>query len=184
MTVAVVVGGARGVLKQYEQAVDLCADAGLPHVTLVVNDVITIFGGDVDHAVTLHADRLKDWLRERRDRGYSDPGMTWAQRQPRANNSPRVEKIVPEWGGSSGLYAVTIALLHLKLRKVILCGVPMDNQVHLIRGRPWQNFGVFVKAWRSHREEIAPYVRSFSGWTAELFGMPTQQFLEDNSDGA
>lgn len=174
--IGIVVGGAEDVLAEYEKAKDLCAATGRKFVTLVTNDMIEHFTDCCDHAVTLHARvKLPLWLKARAKKGLSAPARVWAQKA-----EPHVDGVCREWGqGSVGLFAVKIALLELRLAQVLLCGVPMTEEAgHFRRHRPWKDYYVFRKLWLARKDEIATCVRSFSGWTAELFGQPTMDFIK------
>src|SRR5208282_5102542 len=143
--IAVVVGGAQGVLEEYREAERLCIAAGLEIVSFVINDMTAAFTGPIDHAVTLEPDKLTgpihgsgDWLSERKRRGFAEPRCTWSHRR-----AAGVDHIAREWltdggrGGSSGLFAVKIAR-DLGFRKILLCGVPMRAEAkHFLRKQIW-----------------------------------------------
>ena len=182
--VAVVVGGADCVLAEYVRAEKLCEEAGIGFVTLVINDMIAEFQDRIDHAVTVHPDaKLPLWLDERQRNCLPAPANVWAHR---AGN--RVTRVCPQWGsgasGSSGLLAVKIALLELGCDRVILCGVPMTAEAnHYKRLKRWDAVDNFRTEWQARQSELALYVRSWSGWTAELFGMPTLDFVKFQQEG-
>jgi hypothetical protein len=111
----------------------------------------------LDHWVTLHPEKLGAWQDARAAWGGSDAYVVW-------------EYNGDDWGGSSGLFAVRIAM-DLGFKRVILCGVPMDDRPH-VSGKAWPNVGEFRPAWEERRELLAPVVRSMSGWTREQFGLP------------
>ena len=83
-----------------------------------------------------------------------------------------------EWrNGTSGLYAVQIAL-HFGARRVILCGIPIDDNPHynmergLSRGIQ-EVVTMHREPWIKHAKELrAAGVRSMSGWTRGLLGGP------------
>ena len=179
--VAVIVGGADCVLAEYVEAERLCAEAGVDFTTLVINDMIAEFQDHVDHAVTLHPDaRLNQWLDERQKNCLPAPANVWAHRKADIGVN-MVTRVCPEWGkGSSGLLAVKIALQELGCDRIILCGVPMTMEGgHFKRKQPWKAVtNNFRAEWQARQSELAPYVRSWSGWTAELFGVPTLDFVK------
>ena len=90
-----------------------------------------------------------------------------------------------DWRGSSGLFGVKVAR-QLGFERVILCGVPMDPKAgHVVRGPvPWKAAEQFMGGWRQRQTEIAPFVRSWSGWTANAFGRPSLAFLEAKAEAA
>ena len=121
-----------------------------------------------------------DWLGDRERRGFAVPGCVWSHRR-----APGIDRITREWltpggrGGSSGLFAVKIAR-ELGYGKIVLCGVPMQAEAkHFLRKRIWRAAFVHAHAWRAHYAEIAPFVRSFSGYTAELLGVPTMEWISE-----
>jgi hypothetical protein len=174
--VAIVLGGANDVLAEYEKAAVLCAAAGARSMVLATNDMIEVFAGRIDHAVTLHQEvKLPIWMDKRAKKELAMPAEVWAPRAARY-----VTRTCAQWGqGSVGLYAVKIALRELGCRCILLCGVPMTLEGnHFRRQRPWKDYHVFRKLWLTHKDEIALHVRSYAGWTAELLGTPTIEFVK------
>ena len=184
--VAVVVGGADCVLAEYAKVERLCEEACINFTTLVINDMIAEFQDRIDHAVTLHPDvRLNVWLEERQKNCLPPPANVWAHRETDVGVN-MVTRVCPEWGkGSSGLLAVKIALRELSCDRIILCGVPMTMEGgHFKRKQPWKAVtNNFRAEWQARHSELAPYVRSWSGWTAELFGVPTLDFIKFQQEG-
>jgi hypothetical protein len=172
--VAFIVGGAECALADYAAAFELLGiEASNDVAAFAVNDMIAAFPRLVDHAVTLHPDKLLGWLRERHNAGREPPLRVWCNR----NGIKRFTDWTPDWGGSAGLFATKIAR-ELDFRRIVLCGVPMTvNGGHFRRRMPWPACGGFRPAWERHAAELRPYVRSMSGWTAELFGMPGRHWL-------
>jgi hypothetical protein len=171
-SVAVVVGGAMSTMAEYDMATKMCADAGMLPVTFVVNDMIEHFPHHIDHAVTLHPDKLRAWLGRRGNK--NKPRCVWAHKAcDGATNHTK------DWNGSVGLFAVKIAR-ELGHEKILLCGVPMDpKDKHFVRKVEWAAAKQFKHTWDQRKKEIAPYVRSFSGWTAQILGAPTINFLRN-----
>lgn len=127
---------------------------------IAVNDAIKHYKGRIDYAVSLHPEKLKGWVNK--------PCTVISHK--RVHGAP-INRVVPElWGGSSGLYAVQIALKELGAEEVILCGVPITPTPHFW-GETWSDAEKYRKAWIKNKNELAK-VRSMSGWTAELLGKP------------
>jgi len=79
--------------------------------------------------------------------------------------------------GSSGLYAVKLAL-EAGADKVVLAGVPMSAEAaHFFSPEPWQEVGGFIDAWSIVHPRLQHTVRSMSGWTRERLGAPTPDWL-------
>lgn len=169
-TVAVVIGGGAAVWEEIALTEALLAGGGARW--FVTNDMIPLFPGPCT-AISLHPQKLKGWLDVRAVAGHPKPDQVWSHVK-HASATHHTE----DWRGSSGLFAVKVAR-HLGFEKIILCGVPMDPKAgHVLRGPgPWRAAEQFMGGWRQRREEIAPYVRSWSGWTAETFGQPDLAFL-------
>lgn len=165
--VAVIVGGGKDVWAEVEQAKALCNGRA---EFFVVNDMIATFPGECV-AVTLHPSKLKDWLAKRTG---PPPKAVWAHRKVEG-----VTDMVEDWGGSSGLFAAgPVALQRCGYERILLCGVPMEIKAgHFLREGDWMDCKAFQRGWEKHRGEIAPHVRSFSGWTAQQFGSPDAEFL-------
>jgi hypothetical protein len=173
MTVAIVIGGAENVLDEYKRARQLCIDAGdLAFATFVVNDMIALFPDHIDFAITLHPIKLEVWLRWREDSVLWPPGKVYSCTHDRG-----VTHTTSDWTGSSGLFAVKVALEE-GFNKVLLCGVPMDPKMrHFKRQVPWPSAERFRERWEPYMKTIKLHARSFSGWTAEQLGTPSIEFL-------
>lgn len=171
--VAICVGGSTDCLSEYLRAKELCLEAGKPWMTFVCNDTITIFPDHIDNAVTLHPDKMPLWLDRRRKQNLDAPGLTWCHRPSRG-----IDRDTKDWGGSSGLIMVKIAR-ESGFTHVIVCGVPMTvEDGHILRKVRWLAAHGFRRGWQRHTVELKPFVRSYSGWTNELFGAPERVWLD------
>jgi hypothetical protein len=172
--IAIIVGGAECWQSDFDNARRMLDKRDVRY--FYVNDHIKTF----DHrgvAITLHPDKLKghfDWLGKRRKAGLPDPDEIWAHRR-HANISH--DTASQDWRGSSGLFAVQVAR-RKGHHKIIACGVPMTvDGNHFERRVKWQSAIGFRAGWLQHKAEIAPYFRSMSGWTREIFGAPDDKWL-------
>lgn len=142
----------------------------------LVNDQIAAWpdqAPNAAHGVTLHPAKLGDWLRQRAERQLPALAEVWCWKAEVAS----ITRTIADWGGSSGLLAVRAALAAGHTR-IILCGVPMEPDAgHFVRRRRWPHAIGFRRGWIQHRAELAPVLRSSSGWTRELFGAPTAEWL-------
>jgi hypothetical protein len=167
--IAIVLCGGGAPLEELARAIELCGDK--PYTILAGNDQIAEYAGHIDHAVTLHPDKLAMWIIQRKNKGYEAPGIIWAHR-PHTG----VERWSRDWAGSTGLLAIKIAR-ELGFTHVILCGVHMTVEGnHFLRQAPWKAAYGFRRGWTAHMRELRDYVRSFGGWTKELFGEPTAEW--------
>lgn len=173
MPTALILGGAQCVWQDAVNALRLFT----PDAVFAVNDMIAEWPGRLDYAVSLHPDKLSVFVRAREQHGYSSGFQTWAHK---ASARDGVQKTTADWRGSSSLLAVKIAIVEEKFDAVVLAGVPMSKeQGHFKRRKPWTSAEMYRKGWHLHLGEIAPYVRSLSGWTRELLGEPTPTWLSE-----
>jgi len=170
---ALVIGGAECVWKEIELATKLFK----PDVVVAAND-IAINLPAVDHWCTMHPEKMNRWLEARRKNDYHDPVLWTAAHRKRHFNLPF--KQIPHTGGSSGLLAVNVARFRAKATRIVACGIPMTTDGgHFVRGVPWTASQHYRKAWNDQAAELAKCLRSFSGWTAETFGLPTAEWLSE-----
>lgn len=173
--IAVVVGGAESTMTEVDQARALCVECGCEPQFFVINDMISLFPGEVI-AVSLHPDKLPGWLNQRSNNGLPAPLEVWSHRP----NKIGVTHHTRDWGGSSGMLAAKIAME--KGLRSILCGVPMTVQdKHFMRHQPWNACSAFWRAWITHKADLAPHVRSMSGNTRDLLGAPDAEWLTETS---
>lgn len=135
--------------------------------------------GPFDVLATLHAEKVFRWRHARaemvRSLGRSpawDPYEVWSSVRRTA-----VDRHFRGWtNGSSGLYAVSVAL-EMGATRVVVCGCPLDDRENAFRGERWTAFNRYRAGWTKRAEELRPRVRSMSGWTAELLGTPDARWL-------
>jgi hypothetical protein len=171
-TVALVLGGSNEVFTEYVEALKLCAAAGMPWKVFACNDMLEDFPDLLENGVTLHPEKLPGWLSRREAAGRARPTTVWGHR-----GFANIDQWTRDWQGSVGLFAVKIAREE-RFRKIICCGVPMDIEAnHFKRKTKWVAALGFRRGWTAHRRELAPFVRSMSGWTKFLLGPPTIEWL-------
>lgn len=136
--------------------------------------------GHLDHWVSLHPDQLGRFMAERAQRGGNLDCTTWSRSEA---DDVGIDHVVTdlEQSGSSGLFAVRIALQRLGHQRVVLAGIPMDNGPHFYDGPRLSGppFVPYRPTWRlAAKVEFHGRVRSLSGWTSELLGRPDPAWLE------
>lgn len=187
MTTAFVLGGAQSVWAEFR----LAAEMTIPHMIVATNDAGSL-AESVDHWVTLHPEKFRSWAQARRDSGLQPAGRVWCHRAPtsREVQGTGYEGLFGEthdWGGSSGLLAVKVAL-EQGADRVILCGVPMTAQgAHFFDSAEWRWAERYRTGWQRHLPDIAGRVRSMGGWTEQLLGRPDRVWLnirEESTSGA
>jgi len=73
--------------------------------------------------------------------------------------------------GSSALLG-SLASIKLGYDKIVLCGCPLEG-----KNEKKSSYSIFWKGWKANFEEVKDKVRSMSGWTKELLGEPTGQWI-------
>jgi len=183
MTVALVLGGARCVYGDVEAALALGHFDGV----VACNDITTRWPGPLAAAVSKHPERWAGWLKQRADAGRAPPARIFAHLEVR-NATPKALRHVTDFTefrfpgqtgtGSSGLFALKVALDDLGFDKAVLCGVPMSaDRGHFAYGPTWPDAIHYQPAWREALPAIQDRARSLSGWTRNLLGAPTKDWL-------
>ena len=179
---ALVVGCGAGVWDEVRKAHDLCS-----FDTIYCAKIAGIhWPGKFDVWVTLHPEFMDQYESERAQLGYpsgyeivaplaSEVGM----HGKKGNVSRRVTYRYPGMtsSSSSGGYAAKVALDDGHDR-VILAGVPMSNENHFTRGKPWLQRDSFIRGFEKQLPFITGKVKSLSGWTMEQLGSPTREWTE------
>lgn len=168
MSLALIVGGASCVWLDCISVLKMTK----PDAVMVINDMIPLWPASIDYVVSLHPEKLSHWLKERKRKQSAKTGETWSNHRLH----DVVKRTTPDWAGSSGLLAVKIAMEE-KFDGAILAGVPMSPVKHFTRNVDWTAAMAFRNGWNAHRQEILPFARSMSGWTRELLGGPTPEWL-------
>lgn len=175
---ALVVGGAECVWEDLDKVSGLFK----PDLIIAVND-IGLWLTHIDHWVSYHHSQLFRWAQQRLDSGLPPPSSYWTN-PANFKTSPYPDgffKTIKTEGGSSGWMATAVALQKEKC-KVVLAGVPMvpamrhfnDKQ----KGKPWVDGKNYLSHWKTHSVKYAQAIRSMSGFTKELFGEPTLEWLQ------
>lgn len=179
---AVILGGAGCVWRD----LDAARRIGTYDAAIAINDAVAHYPGAVEIFATLHIEKAEAWLDERAARGYPPPGLIAAHKGN--TNEGRASRLQADYvtdylwpgmpaSGSSGLFAVKVALEH-GYGRIVLCGVPMRaEERHFFDPEPWSDVGKFTEAWLAALHRIRGHVRSMSGWTRELLGEPDSEWL-------
>lgn len=181
MTWALVLGGAKVVFDEARMAI---AQFGSPDQVVAVKD-IWMEWDRVDHVVSYHADRWPKELKRRRSMGFKDPPHFWTYKGVRV---PRMEGIDPACikhrdtrGGSSGLLGAMVGIEVCD--RAILAGIPMDpTQRHFHerkKGNPWTEGKLYKQHWMGYLPQMKGKVKSMSGFTMQLLGAPTLEWVRD-----
>lgn len=183
MTIALVLGGAATVWDDADRALSLGEFDGV----VTCNDITVAWPGPITAAVSLHAEQWGLWI-ERRDRlGHPRPAQVFGHTTAR-DSILRLPPCITDWtgfrfpgqveSGSSGLFALKVALLDLGFDKAVLCGVPMTSVgAHFFDARQWDGAKSHKQGWREALSQIESRARSMSGWTRDILGEPTAHWI-------
>lgn len=152
----------------------ICPERGW--TVIAVNKAALSWPGKLPHWVSVHAENFPRWISERHAKGLPPAGRLWTRERRWVPKGLTVSP-APNWRGSSGLLAVTVAL-RLGAMQVVCCGIPLDyKQGHFDTPNvPWRDGCNYRAGWTDHLSDMTE-VRSMSGWTAELLGTPTAAWL-------
>lgn len=177
---AIVFGRAKGVWDEMAEFRRKFAPCG-HEVVIAVGRAGTEYPGAVDHWVSFHAELFETWTIRRRRLNYPRVDSFWtalAAGRSRAAECEgyKIQHVTCD-GGSSGLIGVRVGqAVHCK--KIILCGIPMNPEAeHTDQAGLWNEALVHRTKWEKVAPELKPFVRSMSGWTRDLFGPPTKEWL-------
>ena len=174
MTSALLLGDANCVFDDAEAALKLFT----PDLVAACNNIGIRWEGHVDHWMTLHPRQCADWegielAVNRRVREGRNKPITWGHKA-----APGIDRTTDDWLGSTGLFAVK-ALIEIGCNKIVLAGVPMtEDGAHYYSKHKWVQAPRYHRGWTKHQKEIAPYVRSMSGWTGHTFGAPDEAWFK------
>lgn len=179
---ALILGRAAGVWEEYEAAKQLASF----DVLIAINKAGRDCPDPIQHWTSFHPDLFPLWLKQRRELGLPDhAAQLWSgiyKGHPCGSGKIAFPvKYVESNGGSSGMLAVDVALTGLSVDRAVLCGVPLQKTARYDDATPWTEGEVYRAAWLEKLEFIKGRVRSMSGWTRDLLGEPTREWL-DGSD--
>ena len=177
--IAAVLGGASGVWSDLAALKLICQ----PDIVIACNDAGGAYPGHLDALVSLHAEKITGWM-QRRTRGTDGKSCkAYTIKGHWDHPTGQVEIVRERWAGSSGLYGVQIALEVFNASRVVLCGVPLDSEKgHFFEpGKPWPDAELYRAGFRAALPVIRDKVRSASGYTRELLGAPSAEWLNDRA---
>jgi hypothetical protein len=136
---------------------------------MAINDVGAHFHGRIRHWVTLHKEYMPGWKKFRLGHNYGD-GVPPMIHSHKAGDGIDTVWPIDAVGGTSGLFAVYVALL-LGYDEIVLAGVPMTGDGHFF-DPPWVGTEFADRAneleWKSAiRNIFKGRVTSMSGKTRD-----------------
>lgn len=171
---AIAMGSGNCLDADMEKALALAPDAML----VACNHAARDWPGRIDHWVSMHPDLFPKWIGERAVAGHPLCEHYWYPKHRAVRCPVKDARPIQTWGGSSGLLAVQVAL-ELGAERVMLAGIPI-NQTFCHKGdnRYWTEARQYRGTWERHAHLLNGRARSFSGWTAELLGVPDQAWID------
>lgn len=168
---------------------DLARVDGWPFdATAVINDMLVHYNGKVDYFCTLHPEKAVDWINGRKRAGYNQEYVKVGHTKlgPNGHILDREHEYVfsnVTGSGSSSLLAVRVGIDD-GFDRLVLAGVPMTAKAgHFLRNEDWAEVAEFTKAWVAAVPFILGKVKSMSGWTSGLLGIPTREWLDGVQPG-
>lgn len=146
------------------------------HDLMAVNDMMMHYPGQLHHGATVHADKLPGWGFFQ---AYEASHKAWPPMQ--THSHLKHDWVKWHWpihreGGTSGLFAVTVALL-MGYDLIVLAGIPCDDSPRYFDppGNKHEHMGrdSMLREWQEANQAIFEgKVRSLSGRTRDLLGEP------------
>jgi hypothetical protein len=90
------------------------------------------------------------------------------------NQDVKIAVPLDQWNGGSSALMGVIAGLGLGYNKIVLCGCPMEGPNP---GHPGADYSMFQEKWIKEYLKLIPMVKSMSGFTKDLLGEPTAEWL-------
>lgn len=157
---------------------------------VAVNAAGTMWPGELNAWVSLHPRYFlqKDWRKDRADKGYPASPLHVGHLESRKGRLAVQVGMTSDLSfvdfrfeensksGSSGLFGVKYALVHLCFEQVLLCGVPMTPTPHFTGHTHWRDRDRTAESFRNQWKDVPVRFRkrmkSMSGWTKALLGGP------------
>jgi hypothetical protein len=173
LKIALCLGGAAKVQEEANEAYELLGREF--DMVVACNDIGGDWAGKLTHWCTLHPEKLNAWEMKRHKLRLPREYEVHFHREYTAR---RGHKTTHDWGGSSGLLAVKVAL-EAGADRVICAGIPMTKSPHYHSNpaKNWRFADHHKRGWTAHMDVLKQYVRSMSGWTRDELGAPTKQWL-------
>lgn len=177
MRLAIVLGSSGRALEEFAEARAFLDGQGVEWGAVAVNDAIRFCPVKPVAFCTIHSSATSRFFTPELDL----EGVKMFTRRGAHGFASYVVKA--KWLGTSGLYAVQIALEELGFAGVILAGVPIDADA----GTMAPEHSLMTDADRVNRyrpewllalPSIGTRTRSMSGWTQEILGAPDAEWLQ------
>lgn len=162
----------------WEDISKICVDCDY----MAINKASVLYTSKIKYMASLHWENIKLMRRERKNAGGNSDYTTFSKIKDEG-----VDKVFHFllMSGSSGLYGIMIGQV-LGYQKIILCGIPLtkDKGLELSNGAMPSldvGVGIFQDNWIRYKSlGILDNVRSYSGFTKDLLGYPTNKWIQEN----
>jgi len=172
---ALILGGAGTLHDDRDRALKLFK----PDLIIACNHAARDHEGEVDAWATMHPD-LRDrlWLKQRARAGLPTAKSLW---HPKHRGEWRGSRPIRTWGGSSGMLCIAVGY-ELGCTHLVLAGVPLSKmEGHYDDPKPWIECRQYHSVWKRTAHRIEGRVKSMSGWTRDLLGEPTAEWLDGDT---
>lgn len=181
MRTALVLGGAACVTEDVDAALALGEFQGV----VGCNDVGIAWPGRMAAWVSLHSEKLGHWSGQRAMLGLPTHTALYGHRDERRERPKTPSVVLTDFlfegqtdTGSSGLFALKVALVDLGFDRAVVCGCPMTPAGrHFFDDTAWAGAAAHRRGWSQALPMIKDRTRSMSGWTATLLGLPDTAWL-------
>lgn len=142
-------------------------------------DIIAIgfdcqYQGKIDFFATYHYPDIQKYKEKRIQNGLDIDFKVIHHKTGRKKTGIDIIEPYQPPTGSSALLGVLSAISQ-GYKKIVLCGCPMEGK------SAWTpSYKVFQRGWIRKSKEVAPFVRSMSGWTASFLGSPSKEWIDEN----
>jgi len=171
-----ILGRGAGVWEEVAEAKRLIAP--VEPIIVAVKRAGRDYDGPVHHWASFHPELFEPWLKVRRDAGRPEPGLLWTGifRNHKLGRGLKLPMHYIECeGGASGLLGTLVGLRHCD--KLILCGIPMTVSGRYDDNKLWSEGERYRDAWKQQLPLLKDRVRSLAGWTREMLGAPTPEWI-------
>lgn len=170
---ALVVGGGADVFREVEHALALFTPADV----VCINDIGALWPAHLPAWASMHPEKLAGWAKRRAANGHDPAEVYWTGAHRLHQATVTDIEPIDSLGGGSGLLAIRVARAG-GARKIVLAGVPMTKTAHFhSAGKRWSEATVYHRFWVKELDNLRADCRSFGGWTKEVLGVPTADWL-------
>lgn len=166
--VLIIVGSAPCALEDFASAIARLGSSCC-HIMLIGLSSSGLIASDVNYIATYHPNDIPSIEKSRKEIGANTDYLIIGHKKREGVDI--VEPYVAPSGSSALLGA--LAGIRMGYDKIILCGCPLIG----VNKKAFRPYSEFQKGWKAKEKEVRPFVRSMSGWTKELLGEPTADWL-------